>query len=206
MVADLEQQRERHRERSRRYRERNRDLVRVRDRDAKARERAADPDKNRAASRKWRSDNPDRARLLTRESGQRYRDKNRDMVREVGRRAMADWSAANPERRRAISHRHNLKVYGLTPESYGAMVTTQNGGCAICGATSPGRKGSGRLLIDHCHDTGVVRGLLCHPCNAILGYAKDSADRLRAAADYLERSEDFRSDRDTSARVMRRSR
>lgn len=40
--------------------------------------------------------------------------------------------------------------------------------------------------VDHCHETGVVRGLLCHNCNFAIGYMKDNPQRLRAAANYLE--------------------
>lgn len=57
--------------------------------------------------------------------------------------------------------------------------------CAICGGTEPGR----RLAIDHDHDTGLVRGLLCRKCNGAIGLLGDSADRLEAALAYLRRHE-----------------
>lgn len=75
--------------------------------------------------------------------------------------------------------------YGLTAEEYEAVVADNR--CAVCGS-SERRKGHETLYVDHDHATGVVRGLLCHACNLTLGNAKDDPARLRALADYLERS------------------
>jgi hypothetical protein len=58
------------------------------------------------------------------------------------------------------------------------------GSCAICGTTDPWPKGN--LYIDHCHETGRVRGVLCCNCNAFLGKANDDPAILRAAVEYLE--------------------
>jgi hypothetical protein len=79
--------------------------------------------------------------------------------------------------------------YGITLEQYNIMLENQGGVCAICGdpptIIHAGEKVS-PLSVDHCHKTGKVRGLLCHPCNMALGLFKDNKDRLRAAAAYLE--------------------
>ena len=76
-----------------------------------------------------------------------------------------------------------LSRYGITREEYETMAAS---GCGICGAMTctTGR----RLAVDHDHSTNVVRGVLCTPCNAGLGYFFDSPANLRAAADYLERA------------------
>jgi hypothetical protein len=61
--------------------------------------------------------------------------------------------------------------------------------CAICGTTENpgGRSRAGVFHIDHDHETGRVRGLLCSRCNTALGYMDDDPTKLRDAADYLER-------------------
>lgn len=185
--AEIELKRKRDRERQREYRARNRERVRERDRKAKAKVRKADPGRYNESMRRWREANPERYRAQMRAAGARWRDSNRERYRATNRERGRVWAAANPERRREISLRHQLKEYGLTPAGYDSLVAAHSGRCAICGTTSPGRKGSGRLLIDHCHATGIVRGLLCNPCNTMLGNARDSPERLRAAAAYIER-------------------
>lgn len=65
-------------------------------------------------------------------------------------------------------------------EGFAALLTAQGGACALCRAIT-----DYRLLVDHCHATGVVRGLLCRRCNAGLGFFLDSPEVLRAAAAYV---------------------
>lgn len=83
------------------------------------------------------------------------------------------WHKANPERVRAHRLRH---MYGLELEDYDRMLSAQNGLCAICeGLPAEGK----RLVVDHCHDTNKVRGLLCANCNLSLGrFEKWSRDDL----------------------------
>lgn len=84
--------------------------------------------------------------------------------------------------------RHRSRTYGVTREQYKAMSAGQNDVCAICKQTQK-RTRNGKpveLAVDHNHVTGKLRGLLCHNCNAALGLASDSPERLRAMADYLE--------------------
>ncbi len=88
----------------------------------------------------------------------------------------------------SISNRlYTLRTkYGLTREDYELMVETQCNACAICE-----RQFSDTLkpVVDHCHTTNKVRGLLCNNCNTVLGMAKDEAKVLSAAIDYLARSQ-----------------
>ena len=80
--------------------------------------------------------------------------------------------------------RLNIKrQYGITAGEYQEYFSKQNGKCAICKSES-----KRRLNVDHCHVTGKVRGLLCGPCNTLLGMAKDSTDRLAKAIEYLTNS------------------
>ncbi len=73
-------------------------------------------------------------------------------------------------------------LYGITYEQYEALLQSQRGLCAICKQV-PGRKGLG---VDHCHETGQIRGLLCSRCNTALGLLKDRAENCLRAADYLD--------------------
>lgn len=74
--------------------------------------------------------------------------------------------------------------YGLTPEAYEAMAEAQNNQCLIC-RTSAEEIRNNRLVVDHCHATGFVRGLLCPKCNLLLGHADDTIELLEQAIIYL---------------------
>ncbi len=74
------------------------------------------------------------------------------------------------------------KEYNMTTADYYTILEKQEGKCAICGQAPELR----RLSVDHSHETGRIRGLLCHLCNVMLGFARDSREILRAADKYLE--------------------
>lgn len=74
-----------------------------------------------------------------------------------------------------------LRKYGLTLARYESMRVAQANRCAICFQVSE----SNRLSIDHDHETGAVRGLLCTRCNWALGIMLDDPERLQSAATYL---------------------
>lgn len=81
-----------------------------------------------------------------------------------------------------------MRFYGMTVAEYGEMMVKQGGVCAICSKPED-RKANGEvraLSVDHCHDSGDVRGLLCSFCNSVLGQAKDSIPVLEAAILYLK--------------------
>lgn len=92
------------------------------------------------------------------------------------------------ENREAILARNTarklMKKYGLTVEQWNAMYEAQDGRCAICKRV-PKRK----LNVDHCHDSGRVRGLLCGDCNRALGLFRESAEVISTAALYVARNE-----------------
>jgi len=75
-----------------------------------------------------------------------------------------------------------VRLYGITIEQYDKMNEKQCGKCLICGGTEPVK----RLFVDHDHDTGAVRGLLCGKCNTALGLFGDNAKLLKSATEYLE--------------------
>lgn len=75
--------------------------------------------------------------------------------------------------------------YGLSLAQYSSMLSAQSGVCKICGAPPEDCKPHGRLNVDHDHDTGKVRGLLCNRCNVALGGFRDSPALLLSAVKYL---------------------
>lgn len=106
--------------------------------------------------------------------------------------AARKWYSDNLQRALENRRRFQLdKLYGLTVAEYEERLQRQAGVCAICHRDEPiahGRTGKKfRLSVDHCHDTGRVRGLLCQKCNRAIGLLGDSIDLLRKAIEYLER-------------------
>lgn len=75
------------------------------------------------------------------------------------------------------------RLYGITMAEYDTMLKGQGGVCAACGGRED-VKGR-RLCVDHDHDTGRVRGLLCHKCNTAIGLGKDSIAWVLGLAGYL---------------------
>lgn len=100
-------------------------------------------------------------------------------------------NALNPQRLAVTNRRSKLKRnYGITLEAYDKLLAQQDGGCAICGTPDPGgRIGAfGPVFhVDHCHESGAIRGLLCHCCNTALGSFRDDVERLSKAIAYLGR-------------------
>ncbi len=74
--------------------------------------------------------------------------------------------------------------FGITASDFDILLERQGGGCALCGTRQPlGRWG--RFAVDHCHETGRVRGLLCNRCNAALGVLGDTPTRIARVHEYV---------------------
>lgn len=108
-------------------------------------------------------------------------------TRARNREYMRAWWAKEEHRTTANERRRRLK-FGLSEIEYAALFAASGGVCAVCKQPPRGKKNNSKLHIDHDHQTGKVRGLLCHHCNCALGNAFDNPDRLRALADYLLRN------------------
>lgn len=114
--------------------------------------------------------------------GARQARENRSRRREQYREYNREFLAADKDRAKG----YNLARYGVTLAQYNAMLEKQGGGCAICGAVT--NKNGKALFVDHCHDTGKVRGILCYRCNTGLGSFKDNAVLVAKAVSYLNGS------------------
>jgi len=90
---------------------------------------------------------------------------------------------------KGIMNAYLLRNYKITFRTYRLMLEDQGGLCKICGSEGfvmNKDRHKMKLVIDHCHKTGRVRGLLCHNCNRALGLFKDSSAVLSKAIDYLK--------------------
>lgn len=89
---------------------------------------------------------------------------------------------------RASTDRYLNRTYGISLSDYERMLSAQHAHCAICGGEgfAMTEHHKLRLVVDHCHATGRVRGLLCHNCNRALGLLKDDVQSINNAIAYLE--------------------
>lgn len=96
------------------------------------------------------------------------------------------FSVNNKERLSEKDREYRLKnKFGLTVDEYDSLFETQQGCCAICGTHQVNL--SRRLAVDHCHNSGEVRGLLCPNCNTGIGNLRDSIELLQKGVKYLEK-------------------
>lgn len=140
--------------------------------------------------------------IVRREGNRRWRAKNGDKNRAYHR----NWAKRNPLAMTAKSLRHE---YGLTIEQYAAMFESQKGRCKICTAPIVSQLMNTREMprttvahVDHCHETGCVRGLLCFNCNVGLGKFQDNDQVLLEAVRYLQATS-LRRARETATEINR---
>ena len=99
--------------------------------------------------------------------------------------SIKEWHDNDKPNKALRAHSQRLKKeYGITVEDYNNMFTSQNGECKICQTHQKDLKK--RLAVDHCHETGKVRGLLCQKCNLGIGHLNDSVSLLEKALSYLK--------------------
>jgi len=115
----------------------------------------ANREKAIADVKRWQQDNKERLNEYRRE----YRENRRPEAREG----------------------HLRRTFGIRQSDYDALLARQNGGCAICGK----KPGKISLHVDHDHETGEIRGLLCVGCNNAIGQLHDDPELLIRATDYV---------------------
>ena len=145
----------------------------IEDRRAKDRERTA----------KYRRENPEKVKEIQKRSQDRIKDNPERLSK------LREWQSQYRENnRRALSDGERQRRFGITPERYSELLESQNGACAICKqpetATRLGKVKA--LAVDHCHQSGAIRGLLCADCNTGIGKLKENIDIFKSAIQYLE--------------------
>ena len=136
--------------------------------------RAANPDKLKRSRKSQDKVNADRRA--------KYAEDN--VFREQRKAESLAWLRANPTKKKDQRLR---ATFGISRVDFLEMLALQNNRCAICGYTSE-THGNFWPVVDHCHATGKIRGLLCMNCNQGLGKFKDSYNSILGAAMYLQRN------------------
>ena len=99
-----------------------------------------------------------------------------------------DYYRANKERLKVGKREYHYRVtYGITHAEFIKM-QKEAGGCEVCGST--------KTVLDHCHDSSLIRGILCNPCNQALGMLKDNPVLIRKLADYMDKHTDKKEKQD----------
>lgn len=166
------------------YYEQNKERLLALQRERNKKNYQAKKDAYNLKSKKWAEENPERMRELQKDHQKKPKWK----------KYRKDYYQRNKEKNKKQTRDNKLKrCYGITLDDYNKMLLKQEGKCCICGRTqkeaAPGRKGN--LVVDHCHETGKVRGLLCHHCNAALGQFQDDVKVMRRAIKYLKNSKNL---------------
>lgn len=131
------------------------------------------------------SKNPYRKRAnRCRECAARWRREDRKKKPDVYRAQNKRYASKSPKRRRDYFLR---KTYGISLEEYEALAESQMGRCAICGEKPSGEGNNKVLHVDHCHETGNNRELLCSKCNTGIGQFMEDVEVMKKAIAYLER-------------------
>ena len=102
------------------------------------------------------------------------------------------WYAKNKDVKTASALKWHYKdKYGITIEQRQELFDKQNGKCAICSCVVhlDGIKNGTQAVIDHCHDSGKIRGMLCNLCNQGLGLFKDNIEAIERAIKYLKENQ-----------------
>jgi hypothetical protein len=143
--------------------------------------------KGRARNKKWKQENPERVSEYSKE----WKEKNVEHIKDYNKKhAKERWQ--DPEFRSMSRERQLKNRYNLSLSEFNEMWLSQGGRCCVCEVEmQPAGVTDDSVVVDHNHDTGEVRGLLCRLCNRGLGVFKDNPYFLHKAALYLEERGDY---------------
>jgi Recombination endonuclease VII len=130
-------------------------------------------EKRREYDRRYRRAHPEKGREYSRRYDKKHPEKKREYSRRYRRAHLEE-----------VRERNRRRRYSITQGTFDSMLLAQGGCCAIC-AQPPNGKGLG---VDHDHNNGTVRGLLCDKCNTAIGLLNDDPGLLSTALAYLKKS------------------
>ena len=131
-------------------------------------------------AKKYRQENLEKVRAYQRKYQNKKRAENRERQREYDRK----WYAKNTDR--ALGY-YFKKKYGHSPKNYEQLIQSCGNKCAVCGLPFGNAR---KPHVDHCHNTNVVRGVLCGACNKAEGYLRTPENALKLY-EYMKRNELF---------------
>lgn len=138
--------------------------------------RLDNPEKIAELKIKWAKENPVKTKMIK----AKWRNENRTKIR----------TASYKHYRKSGKNKYLIDTYGITQEQYNGMVVLQNGLCAICNKCETQVNRSGELYelsVDHNHNTGKIRELLCKKCNLNIGLLKDDINYISVIIKYLDK-------------------
>jgi hypothetical protein len=152
-------------------------------------------EKARISEARYRERNREKRRASGRKRYQKMNEENKKLYNEK----TVEWRKQNPEKYAKIQKKYhdnnNVKLkkrnsrlkrnFKITLKDYEKMLEEQNGVCKIC-KNPETTKTLKNLSVDHCHNTGKVRGLLCRSCNVALGLFKDDIEIITNSIKYLK--------------------
>lgn len=135
--------------------------------------------------RKMSKEHASKNRAAVKQYQKAWRDANREKTRQYARATYSKMSKEQIAKKAAYNKKRFLeRKYGMTQADWDRQLSEQGGICAIC--RIPGRLGKhGKLAVDHCHETGKVRGLLCTSCNVSIGILGETRANIARVLDYV---------------------
>lgn len=158
--------------------------------DAKAQDKTY-YENNKEKKRAYYEKNKDKNREKRKAWDKAYYEKNKEKkraYREKNKERIQAWREKNKEEQASKNRARKLKRnFGIEMHEYDLMSAEQKGKCACCGTHQ--NELTMNLAVDHDHDTGLIRGLLCLNCNTGIGKLGDNIEGLMKALNYLEKHE-----------------
>lgn len=136
-----------------------------------------------------------------------HKDPERSKAYHAARRLTPEYQEKYKAYKQSMRGKHaywkgNIKsLYGISPAEYDAKLSSQGGCCAICQRHQI--EFQRRLHVDHDHETGAFRGVLCTNCNTAIGKFQDSVELLERACAYLK-EELFSTDEDVGLQLVQK--